>query len=224
MNEVLEGLVGLMPGSLSEIVPVLSSSWTVSPDGRTYTFTLRKGIKFHDGTDFNADAVKFNYDRWLHIPDSYSKLQYTYFIDVALKPVVDSVTVTSPAEVAITLKAPNSSFLTTQTLPPFFIASPKALQAGNASNPDFSKNTYAQGGPMAMSGTGPFKFKEWVPGDHITLLKNVDYWDQANAAHLDAIKFETNFPNSTATLNALQSGGIDVAQTLAPIDSKTAAS
>jgi peptide/nickel transport system substrate-binding protein len=224
MNQVMQGLVGLKPGSLSEIIPVLSSGWVVSPDGRTYTFALRKGIKFHDGTDFDANAVKFNYDRWLHIPDSYSKLQYTYFIDVAVKPVVDSVTVTSPTEVAITLKEPNSSFLTTQTLPPFFIASPKALEAGNSSDPDFSKNAYAQGGPMAMTGTGPFKFKEWVPGDHVTLTKNKDYWDQVNAAHLDAIKFETNFPNSTATLNALQSGGIDVAQTLAPIDSKTAAS
>jgi peptide/nickel transport system substrate-binding protein len=223
MNQVMEGLVGLKPGSRSEIVPVLSSGWTVSPDGKTYTFQLRKGIKFHDGTDFDANAVKYNYDRWLKIPDSYSKLQYTYFIDVAVKPVVDSVTVTSPTEVVITLKAPNSAFLTTQTLPPFFIASPKALEAGDASDPDFSKNTYAQGGPTAMVGTGPFKFKEWVPGDHVLLVKNPDYWDQAHAAHLDALKFQTNFPNSTATLNALQSGGVDVAQTLAPIDSKAAA-
>ena len=69
MNQVMEGLVGLKPGSRSEIVPVLSSGWTVSPDGKTYTFQLRKGIKFHDGTDFDADAVKFNYDRWLKIPD-----------------------------------------------------------------------------------------------------------------------------------------------------------
>jgi peptide/nickel transport system substrate-binding protein len=224
MNQVMQGLVGLKPGSVSEIIPVLASSWTVSPDGRSYTFELRKGIKFHDGTEFDANAVKFNYDRWLHIPDSYSKLQYTYFIDVALKPVVDSVAVNGPGEVTITLKAPNSSFLTTQTLPPFFIASPKALQAGDANDPDFSKNVYAQGGPMALTGTGPFKFKEWVPSDHVTLVKNTDYWDKANAAHIDVLKFETNFPNSTATLNALQSGGIDVAQTMAPIDSKTAAS
>jgi peptide/nickel transport system substrate-binding protein len=220
----MQGLVGLKPGSLSEIIPVLSSSWKVSPDGRSYTFELRKGIRFHDGTDLDANSVKFNYDRWLHIPDSYSKLQYTFFIDVALKPVVDSVTVNGPSEVTITLKAPNSSFLTTQTLPPFFIASPRALQAGDANDPDFSKNVYAQGGSMALTGTGPFKFKEWVPGDHITLVRNADYWDKTNVAHVDVLKFETNFPNSTAALNALQSGGIDVVQTLAPIDSKTAAS
>src|SRR5450759_2849246 len=62
---VAEGLVGLQPGTISTIIPVLASAMpTVSADGKTYTFTLRTGIKFHDGTAFNADAVKFNYDRW----------------------------------------------------------------------------------------------------------------------------------------------------------------
>src|SRR5438270_7421094 len=207
--QVMQGLVGLKPGTMSEIIPVLSNRWKISDNGLTYTFTLRQGIKFHDSTNFDASAVKYNYDRWLKIPDSYSKLQYTYFIDVALKPIVDSVTVNSPTEVAIKLKAPNSTFLTTQTLSPFFIASPKALEAGDAGDADFAKNTYAQGGPTAMTGTGPFKFKEWVPGDHVTLVKNEDYWDKSNAAKVDAVKFQTNFTDSTATLNALQSGGID---------------
>lgn len=221
MNQVMEGLVGLKPGSASEIIPVLAESWAISEDALTYTFKLRTGIKFHDGTDFNADAVKFNYDRWLNIPDAYSKLEYTYYIDVALRPVVESVTVNSPTEVAIKLKAPNSAFLTTQTLTPFFISSPTALALGKASDPDFANNTYAQGGAGAMTGTGPFKFKEWVPGDHVTLERNADYWDAAHAAYLDGIKFQTNFADSTATLNALQSGGIDFTQTLSPIDGKT---
>jgi peptide/nickel transport system substrate-binding protein len=224
MAQVMQGLVGIKPGTVSEIVPVLASSWTVSPDGRSYTFTLRQGIKFHDGTDFNADAVKYNYDRWLHLPDAYTKLNYTFLIDIALKPVVDTITVKSPTEVVITLKKPASAFLITQTTPAFGIASPKALAAGNASDPDVSKNTYMQGGPTAMTGTGPFKFKEWVPGDHVTLVRNPDYWDRDHAAHLDAVKFQTNFADSTATLNALQSGGIDFAQLMSPGDAKTAAS
>jgi len=223
MGQVMQGLVGPKPGAIGEVVPLLASRWDISPDGRVYTFTLRSGIKFHDGTDFNADAVKFNYDRWLHLPDAYAKLQYTFLIDIALKPVVESVTVNSPTELVITLKKPDSAFLTTQTSPQFGIASPQALQAGGASDPDIAKNTYAQGGPTALTGTGPFKFKEWVPGDHVTLVKNPDYWDGANAAHLDAIKFETSFADSTATLNALQSGGIDVAQIMAPVDNKAAA-
>ncbi len=221
--QIMQGLVGIKPGTVSEIVPVLASGWTVSPDGLTYTFTLRQGIKFHDGTDFNADAVKYNYDRWLHIPEAYIKLNYTLMIDIALKPVVDSVTVKSPSEVVITLKKPNSSFLASQTIPAFGIASPKALEAGNASDPDPAKNAYMTGGPTAFTGTGPFTFKEWVPGDHVTLLRNPDYWDKDHAAHLDAVKFQTNFANSAATLDALQSGGVDFAQLMAPGDAMTAA-
>ena len=55
-NQVIEGLVGTKPGTTGEIIPVLAESWTVSPDGLTYTFKLREGVKFHDGTDFNGDA------------------------------------------------------------------------------------------------------------------------------------------------------------------------
>ncbi len=133
-----------------------------------------------------------------------------------------SVACNSPTEFAITLKAPNSAFLLTQTLTPFFISSPKALTEGEASNPDFSKNTYAQGGLGAMTGTGPFKFVSWVPGDSVTLEKNADYWDADHAAYLDGIVFKV-IADSTATLNALQEGGIDFAQTLSPIDAATVA-
>ena len=221
--QIMEGLVGIKPGTVSEIVPLLASGWTTSPDGRSYTFTLRTGIKFHDGTDFNADAVKYNYERWLQMPEAYSKLNYTLMIDIALRPVVESVTVKSPTEVVITLKKPDSAFLASQTIPAFGIASPTALAAGNASDPDPTKNMYMQAGPTAFTGTGPFKFKEWVTGDHVTLVRNADYWDKANAPHLDAIKFQTNFANSTATLDALQSGGVDFAQLMAPGDATTAA-
>jgi len=222
-NQVMEGLVGLEPGTTGDIIPVLATALpTISSDGLTYTFTLRDGVKFHDGTDFNCDAAKFNYDRWLNIPADYSKLEYTYYIDTALKPVVDSVACNSPSEFAITLKAPNSAFLLTQTLSPFFFASPKALTDGEASNRDFSKNTYAQGGPTAMTGTGPFKFKSWVPGDSVTLEKNADYWDTDHPAHLDGIVFKV-IADSTATLNALQDGSVDFAQTLSPTDAATAA-
>ena len=224
VKQVMEGLVGLKPGSLGDVIPVLAAEMpTVSSDGLTYTYKLRHGIKFTDGTDFNADAVKYNYDRWLNIPSSYSDLQYTYNIDAVLKPVVDSVSVKDPYTIEIHLKTPNSTFLITQTLGSFGIASPKALEAGDASDPDYSKNRYAQGGPMAMTGTGPFMFKEWVPSDHVTLVKNPHYWDPAGVAHVDEIKFLTNLTNSKATLNALQSGGVDFAQTVAPVDAKIAA-
>ena len=75
---------------------------------------------------------------------------------------------------------------------------------------------YAQGGPPAMVGTGPFVFKEWVTGDHVTLTKNPNYWNAAaGGPYLDAITFKP-ITDTTATLNALQSGDVDIAQTLAP--------
>jgi peptide/nickel transport system substrate-binding protein len=104
------------------------------------------------------------------------------------------------------------------TLTPFAISSPAALEAGKASDPDFKNNLYAQGGPPAAIGTGPFVFKEWVPGDHVTLEKNPEYWNAAaGGPYLDGITFKP-IGDMTATLNALQAGDVDMSQTLAPTD------
>jgi peptide/nickel transport system substrate-binding protein len=226
MAQVMEGLVGLAPGSATEIAPVLASALpTISSDGLTYTFPLREGVKFHDGTDFNCEAAKYNYERWLNrIPQSYVDLAYSYYIDTVIKPNVASVACNSPTEFVITLKAPNSAFLLTQTLVVFAISSPKALEEGNADAPDYANNTYAQGGPTAMTGTGPFKFKEWVTGDHVTIDKNPDYWNPDGVPYLDSIVWRA-IDDSTATLNALQTPGeLDFAQTISPTDAATAAS
>jgi len=71
-----------------------------------------------------------------------------------------------------------------------------------------------------MVGTGPFIFKEWVPGDHITIVKNPNYWDAANAALLNQVTFKP-IGDSTATLQALQSNGVDAAFSISPLDVKT---
>ena len=226
LQNVLEGLVALAPGSGSEIVGTLSDSWTISPDGLTYTFKLKTGIKFHDGTDFNAEAVKFNFDRWLNIPSAYVDLGYTYYIDTVIgrgdTAKIASTAAPDPTTFVLTLKAPNSAFLVTMTLTPFVISSPKALTDGKASDPDFKNNTYAQGGTPAAVGTGPFTFKEWVPADHVTLSKNPSYWNAAaGGPYLDSITFRP-IADTTATLNALQAGDVDIVQALAPTDIATA--
>ena len=225
LQNVLETLVTLKPGTGSDIIGGLAESWTISADGLTYTFKLRTGIKFQDGTDFNAAAVKFNFDRWINIPQSYIDLGYTYYIDTVIghgaKSNIASTAAPDATTFVATLKAPNSAFLVTQTLTPFAISSPKALTDGDASAPDFKNNKYAQGGPPAAVGTGPFVFKEWTKGDHVTLTKNPSYWNAAaGGPYLAQVTFKP-ITDTTATLNALQSGDVDVAQTLAPIDVPT---
>jgi peptide/nickel transport system substrate-binding protein len=223
--QVVEGLVGLKPDSLSNVVPVLAASLpTVSSDGKTYTFTLRTGVKFSDGTPFNAAAVKFNYDRWKAFPKGDLQDNAAYYAQVFGGFGADSniVSVDAPNDttVVMTLKTPQSNFLLAQTLQVFGIQSPTALQAGKADTTPLKDNKYAQGllpQGQDMVGTGPFVFKEWVPGDHITLTKNPSYWDVANAAHLDQITLKV-FTDSTAKLQAIQTGGIDLATSISALD------
>ena len=222
LQQIFEGLVTLKPGTGSDIVGQLADSWTISDDGLTYTFKLKSGIKFQDGTDFNAAAAKVNFDRWMSIPKTYTDLGYTYYIDTVITGKIAETTAPDPTTFVIKLKAPNSAFLVTLTLTPFTFSSPKALKDGDASAPDFKNNKYAQGGPPAAVGTGPFVFKEWVPGDHVTLTKNPDYWNKAaGGPYLDSLTFKP-IADTTATLNALQAGDVDISQTLAPVDVPTA--
>jgi peptide/nickel transport system substrate-binding protein len=225
LENMLETLVTLKPGTGDQIVPALAKSWDISPDGLTYTFHLQPGVKFHDGTDLNAEAVKFNFDRWLNIPKTYIDLGYTYYIDTVIghgdSSFVKDVQAPDPETVVVTLRQPNSAFLVQMTLTPFAISSPKALADGNASAPDFKDNKYATGGPPAAVGTGPFMFQEWKPGDHVTVVKNPNYWNAAaGGPYLDQITFKP-YPDTTARLNALQAGDIDFAETLAPTDMAT---
>ena len=229
--QVVQGLLGLQPGTISTVIPVLASALpTVSSDGKTYTFKLRTGIKFQDGTDFNADAVVYNYNRWQNYPTGDLQTDAYYYGAVfgGFGSASNVASVTAPDEqtVVITLKTPQSNFELASTLAVFGIQSPAALKAGNADTTPISSNKYAQGQlPQGqdMVGTGPFIFKEWIPTDHITLVKNPNYWDAANAAHLDQVTFKP-IGDSTATLQALQSGGVDAAFSISPLDVKTAKS
>ena len=227
--QVVQGLLGLQPGTISTVIPVLAAALpTVSSDGLTYTFKLRTGIKFHDGTDFNADAVVYNYNRWQNFPagDLQTAAYYYGAVFGGFGTASNVASVTAPDEqtVVIALKTPQSNFELASTLAVFGIQSEAALKAGNADTTPISSNKYAQGQlPQGqdMVGTGPFIFKEWVPTDHVTLVKNPNYWDAANAAHLDQVTFKP-IGDSTATLQALQSGGVDAAFSISPLDVKTA--
>jgi peptide/nickel transport system substrate-binding protein len=222
MQNVMEGLVTLKPGTTGELQPALAESWELSPDGLTYTFKIRQGVKFHDGTDVDAAAIKYNYDRWIAFP---SELQdYSYYAGAVFGGYGDGSNIAATdapdaSTFTITLKSPVSSFLLSQTLTPFTISSPTALKAGKADNTvtDVTQIPYAQGGDGAMVGTGPYKFKSWTIGDNVTIEKNPDYWNADAAGHVDEIVFKP-VAEEAQRINGLSTGEIDIAQTIAPID------
>ena len=162
---MLEGLIGF--NEKMEQIPQLAEKWDASADARVYTFYLRKGVKFHDGTPFNAAAVKANFDR-VRNPDNKLR-RYTLYKVISQIDVIDDSTV------RFTLSEPFGAMIATFAHPAGGINSPTAVQKYGA---DYGKN------PV---GTGPYKFQEWVPNDHITLVKNPDYWDKNNAAKVDKI-------------------------------------
>jgi len=128
---VMQSLVGLAPGSTNKIVDVLAESHTISADKLTYTFKVRSGVKFHDGTDLDAAAVVYNYNRWLNFPkplQAYSYYAGAVFGGYGADSNLVSATATDASTVVLTLKQPNSSFLISQTLPQFGISSPGGSQ------------------------------------------------------------------------------------------------
>ncbi len=225
LNQVVQSLVGLKPGTIGELAPSLAKSWTVSPDGLTYTFELQEGVKFHDGTDFNADAVCYNYNRWNNFTGALASTDYAYYYGAVFGGFgptsnLDSCTANGTNEAVIKLKKPYTAFLLSQTISTFGINSPTALKKLDADNADPTKSPYGTGATGAMIGTGPFMFKEWKPADHVLITKNPDYWDKPGTAHLDSVKF-IKIADTTASLNALQAGDIDLASVMNPVDIPT---
>ena len=188
------------------IKPGLAKEWTVSDDGLTYTFKLQEGVKFHDGTDFNAEAVIKNVNRW----KAGNKEQFYYFNSMFKAEGADVITdvkADGDYTVIFTLSRPQAPFLKNLAMSPFGIASPTAFEKDSDK---FGQN------PV---GTGPFKFVEWRPNETITIEKFDDYW-QEGLPKLDRVIFQV-FQDNTARLNALIAGEIDLADGVNPSDGKT---
>ncbi len=217
INQVFEGLVKYDKDT-TNVVPGLAEKWDVSADGKVWTFTLRKGVKFHDGTDFDAKAVVFNWDYWhnsknpLHDAQikagqtfEYYEAQFGGFDQDSIIAKVEAVDATT---VKFTLKEPQGPFLQNLGMFIFVFWSPTALQKAGK---DSCKN------PV---GTGAFKFVEWKPNESVTLVKFADYWDKANAAKVDKVVVR-NIKDSAARFAALKAGEIHGMEGLNPEDVKT---
>ncbi|WP_407923215.1 glutathione ABC transporter substrate-binding protein GsiB [Cupriavidus agavae] len=172
-----------------KLVNVLADSYDVSKDGLVYTFKLKKNVKFHDGTTFDATAVKANFDR---VTDPANKLKrYTLFNRVAKTEVVDQYTA------RVTLKEPFSPFINVLAHPSAVMISPTALKK------------YGKDIAFNPVGTGPFEFVEWKQTDYLKGKKFAGYW-KTGYPKIDTITWKPVVDNNTRSA-VMQTGEADFA-------------
>ena len=200
-GQCLEPLYQYDKGSTVPI-PALAESCEANEDATEWTCNLRQGVKFHDGTDFNADAVVFNFERWRFTDNPYHfDTQVFEYYEYMWGGFDDASTITSVEAVddntvKFTLNAPLAPFLANLAMDMFAISSPAAIeQAGE----DYGTPS------VGCVGTGPFKFVEWTEGDHITIEANAEYW--GGAPTVDQVIFRV-IPDDSARFLALQAGDI----------------
>ncbi len=227
-RQMFEGLVGTKPGT-ADPAPLLAKSWEQSEDGLSYTFALEEGVKFHDGTDFNADAVCANFDRWYNWTGLLQSQNLSYYYQSLFKGFKESEDAAlqggiyggceagSDTEATVTLTKPFAAFVQALSLPAFSMQSPSAMEEFDADNvegteddPRFS--AYATEHP---TGTGPFVFDSWDRGQKVTLKRNDDYW--GTKAQLDEVIIQT-ISDAQARVQALKAGEIDGYDLVAPGD------
>jgi len=169
--------------------PLLAQSYTVSPDGLVYTFTLRQGVKFQDGTDFNAEAVKANLERVLDKSNGLAR--YNQFNRIK------SVEVVNPSTVKITMNQPFSAFINA-------LAHPSAMMISPAGLKKWGKDI-----AFHPVGTGPFEFVEWKPAEYVKVRKFAGYWRQG-FPKIDTLTFRTVTDNNTRA-TVIQTGEAQLA-------------
>lgn len=219
-RQVFETLVEYDSGGF-KIVPKLAESWSVSADGRSWTFVLRRGVKFHDGTDVDAAAVALNFDRARQVAhplrgatggDRY-RAYATLLAGFDDASVITRVEAKDGATVVITTKTPFGPLLADLAMPSFAIVSPTSMRDDPVSWPTSSST--------GAAGTGPFVFRpgSWQPGGQITLERNAAYWgkgqDGSPLPYVDRVIFRV-FKDETARIAELRSGGLDAMRDLTP--------
>ncbi|MFL4472230.1 ABC transporter substrate-binding protein [Tateyamaria armeniaca] len=180
-SNVFEGLTRFMGDG--SVVPGLAESWEISDDGLTYTFTLREGVTFHDGTTMDAEDVKFTLDRIL--AEDSANAQKALYAAISAVEVVDAATV------RITLSEPNGNMLFNLAWGDAVIVAPESIE-----------NIKQQ--PI---GTGPFKFDSWTQGDSIQISQYAEYWGEQPALTEATFKF---ISDPTAAFAAMMAEDVDV--------------
>jgi peptide/nickel transport system substrate-binding protein len=219
-RQIFETLVAYEPGSL-RIAPKLAESWSVSSDGLAWTFVLRRGVKFHDGTDLDAAAVATNFDRARQVAHplrgptgverfrAYAAL-FEGFDDAS---VIARVEAKDTTTVVITTRMPFGPLLADLAMPTFAIVSPKSMRDDPAG--------WSSAASAGASGTGPFLFRPgaWQTGLQIALERNASYWSKDHAGaplpYLDRVVFRV-VKDESARIAEVRSGNIDTIRDLTP--------
>jgi len=212
-RQIYDTLVDFKAGT-TDLAPGLATSWTSNANATQWTFNLRKNVKFHDGTPFNADAVVFNVSRWWDKshPYGFRNQGRTFEIMGSLlggykgdaTSVIKNIVKVNDSTVRFDLNKPSSVFPSVIGAGYFGIASPTAIRKEGAK----------YGTPASKPiGTGPFIFQNWRTGDRVTLLPNKQYWGtkpKVDALVIRAIK------DASQRLNELKAGTIDFTNDLTP--------
>ncbi|MCM3845644.1 ABC transporter substrate-binding protein [Pseudonocardia sp. DR1-2] len=230
-RQMFDTLITYKPGT-TELEPGLATEWTSTPDGKTWTFTLREGVTFHDGTPLDATAVCANFDRWFNMKGAAAQSQMIYYGDVfegfaknegdaSGAPLYKSCTAQSPNTAVLALNKFKGAFPAAFGLTSFSISSPAALKQYDAdavtqSGDSFTYPAYANEHP---TGTGPFKFESFDKANNtITLVRNDQYWGEK--AKLDRLIFKI-IPDENARKQELAAGTIDGYDYPSPADYQT---
>jgi peptide/nickel transport system substrate-binding protein len=213
-DNIFESLVAYKDES-TELEPGLASSWEISDDGKTYTFKLRQGVRFHDGTPMDSNAVVFSVGRMMkdrklkffgkgwEIPPQDRPPEY--WLSMEMDNTIDSIEAMDEDTVVFKLKRVEAPFLANMGMDFADIISPTAF----LKNPkEFLRN------PV---GTGPFKFVQWIRDDRIILEKNTDYWDKSGGPYLDKLIFRA-IPDNPVRFLELKGGNIHICQFPNPAD------
>jgi peptide/nickel transport system substrate-binding protein len=209
-GEVMQNLVTFKPGSF-DVVGDAAQRWSASADGKTWTFELKPGLVFSDGTPLDAKAVKFNFDRWrLPMNPAHGNFAYSYYADDfgGFPGVITDVQAPTATRVVMTLAKPLGPFLRDIAEQAFGLGSPQAILAD----------------PKAFEikpvGSGPYMVSEWVRDDHITLVANPT-WKGPKPGYQTVII--RDIPDQATSVLSIQKGDIDILTDPRPDDAKALA-
>jgi peptide/nickel transport system substrate-binding protein len=229
VRQIFETLVTTEPGGTA-IVPALAEEWEADEAGTTWTFSLREGVTFHDGTEFNAEAVCFNFDRWYNFTGIQQSPSVSYYWNTVFtgfannedpeqgESLYSSCEATDASTAVIELSSPSASFLSGLALASFSISSPQALEefgaddvSGTGEEPSFD----GEYGRTEAVGTGPYQLEAFEPNNRLVMTRYDDYWGEA--ANIETIIFRP-IADGPARRQALEAGEIQGYDLVDPAD------